>query len=326
MIFYLCAAAAWLTAAQEISPTVSTSSVLPTYVALSPDLNAFSRFADGGADANWYIGYNNAWIVKLPQAPAGDWARAFVGAKIGRAKTRPNLKKPWLREVLEGKIYIGISSIPSFAPEQSFFLAETADLPLEADPQAHVEGVGSAEWLWTEVPLSLVGFTRPNYLIIWSPTKYFLRASSSPILAASAAEDPGENKEPRAWNNRSISGVPPRIPSSSLETPLNNIYPALALKLVPASQFEINVSEFSFQRTGRKAVVRFSVGGENVAEAWVEASRDQLDWERVSQVLRRQPFQFSITAEKLPAAGRFLRGAARDAIGTTGFSAPFRIP
>ena len=101
-------------------PSSSTSTILPAYVALGPNLNDFDRFADGGPDANWYVGYNNAWIVRLPPAPAGDFPRAFIGAKIGRAKTRPNPKKPWLRELIPGKIYIGVSQNPWFSTEQSF--------------------------------------------------------------------------------------------------------------------------------------------------------------------------------------------------------------
>ena len=79
-------------------PWISTGPVLPSYVSLIPNINDFTRFADGGHDANWYIGFNNAWIVRLPAAPQGDFTRAFIGAKIGRAKTRPNPERPWLRE------------------------------------------------------------------------------------------------------------------------------------------------------------------------------------------------------------------------------------
>lgn len=323
---YILLALAPLAAAQETLPAISTSTVLPTYLALSPNLNDFTRFADGGSDANWYIGYNNAWIVKLPPAPAGHFARAFIGARIGRAKTRPKPEKPWLREVIAGKVYMGISQVPSFSPEQSYFLVETAELPLEGSPQVHVDGVASSEWFWTEVPLSMVSFTRPNFLIVWSPTNYFTRASSAPILAAAAPEEAAENREPKAWNNRSISGVPPRSAAGTLETPLNNIHPALAIKLAPPPEFEVSVSEFWLDASGKKAVARFSAGGENISEAWVEKSRDQLDWERASRILRRQPFQFTFAADKLPAPGWYLRGAARDVLGSLGYTDPYQIP
>lgn len=324
MIFlHVILAAAACAAAADVS--ITTSSVLPTYVALSPNLNDFIRFADGGSDANWYVGYNNAWIVKLPAAPMGEFARAFLGAKVGRAKTHPNEDKPWIREVIPGKIYMGISQNPSFTSEQSFFLAETGDLPLEADPQAHIDGVGAGEWIWTEVPLAQVSFSRPNYLAIWSPTEYFVRAASAPILAAAAVDDAG-SRETSAWNNHSISGVPPRNPVTALETPLATISPALAIKLVPAGETEIEVAAFSSTRIGRRYLLAFSTAGENLAEAWVESSRDRLDWNRLTRIRRRQPFTFSVPVEKYPPAGSYLRGAARDVLGNLGYGEPFPIP
>ncbi len=318
-------AAAAVSAAAPAEVSIATSSVLPTYVALSPSINDFVRFADGGADANWYVGYNNAWIVKLPPAPLGEFARAFLGAKVGRAKTHPNEDRPWIREVIAGKVYMGISQNPSFTSEQSFFLSATEDLPLEADPQAHIDGVGAGEWVWTEVPLALVSFSRPNYLSIWSPTEYFVRAASAPILAAAPVDD-ASAKEVRAWNNHSISGVPPRNPVTALETPLATISPALAIKLVPAGETAIEVGAFTSTRAGRRHILAFSAAGENIAEAWVESSRDRLDWDRLTRIQRRQPFLFSVPVEKYPSAGSSLRGAARDILGNVGYSEPFAIP
>jgi hypothetical protein len=148
MIIYKIAAALALSAAAQPSdglpPALSTSAIVPTILTLAPSVHDYGRFADGGPDANWYIGFNNAWIVKLPPAPAGDFARAFIGARIGRAKTRPNAQKPWVRETIPGKVYIGISQTPAWSSEKSFFLAETSDIPAEPDPQASVDGVGAA--------------------------------------------------------------------------------------------------------------------------------------------------------------------------------------
>src|SRR6266576_594812 len=96
--YFLVAAALAASAADGLPPAMSTSSIVPTIVTLGASLHDYGRFADGGPDANWYVGFNNAWIIKLPPAPAGDFARAFVGAKLGRAKTRPVPSKPWLRE------------------------------------------------------------------------------------------------------------------------------------------------------------------------------------------------------------------------------------
>lgn len=312
-----------------LPPSLSTSVVVPTMLTLAPSLNDYTRFADGGPDANWYVGFNNAWIVKLPPAPEGEFQRAFIGAKVGRAKTRPDPDKPWNRELIKGKVYMGISQTPSWSSEQSFFLAETSDIPAEADPQARVDGVGAAEWFWAEVPMSMVSFTAPNYLIVWSPSNYLTRASSAPILAAAEGDSsaPG-SQEARAWNNRSILGVPPRSAANSLETPINNIMPALALKLVPPGPDEpaVSVNDLTLARAGKRMLVRFSAAGEDVSDAWVESSRDRLDWERISKLQRRPPFLFALPAEKVPEPGQFVRGVARDISGAVGYSDPVMVP
>lgn len=322
-------ALAGLAAARDgLPPSLSTSPIVPTFVTLAPTIHDYGRFADGGPDDNWYVGFNNAWIVKLPPAPRGEFARAFIGAKVGRAKTQPNRNKPWVRELIPGKVYIGINQVPAFPSDRSFFLAETADIPTEPDPQARVEGVGSGEWFWAEVPLSMVSSSADNYLAIWSPTSWFTRASSAPILAGADVEDPAAARETRAWNNRSILGVAPRSTTGALQTPINNIAPAVAIKLVPPPPEEpaVNVAEFAAARAGSRVVARFSAAGEDIAEGWIEASRDQLDWLRVSRVLRRPPYAFTLPASKTPAAGTWLRGAARDLSGQIGYSDAYMIP
>lgn len=315
-------------AADGLALSLSTSPIVPTFVTLAPTVHDYGRFADGGPDDNWYVGFNNAWIVKLPPAPKGDFARAFVGAKIGRAKTRPNRDKPWVRELIPGKVYIAINQVPAFPNDRSFFLAETADIPTEPDPQSRVEGVGSGEWYWAEVPLSMVSFNADNYLAIWSPTNWFTRASSAPILAAADIEDPSLARETRAWNNRAIMGVAPRSTTGALQTPINNIAPAIAIKLVPPAPDEpaVNVAEFAAWRAGSKVVARFSAAGEDIAEGWIEASRDQLDWTRISKIVRKPPYMFSIPGPKAPGGGTFLRGAARDISGQTGYSDAYMVP
>ncbi len=324
--FAVVAAFAATAGTDGLPASLSTSTIVPTIVTLAPGLHEYGRFADGGPDANWYVGFNNAWIVKLPPAPAGDFSRAFIGAKLGRAKTRPMPDKPWLRETIPGKVYVGISPSPAWTSEQSFFLAETRDIPAEADPQARVDGVGASEWFWAEVPLTQVSFTVPNYLIVWSPTNYFTKASSAPILAATDLDEP--NGETRAWLNRAIQGVPPRARGASLETPLNTLAPAIAIKLVPPGPDEpaVSIADLTVAHAGKHVIVRFSAAGEDVAEAWVEASRDQLEWARVSRILRRPPYLFSLPADKTPAAGTFLRGSARDVSGAVGVSDGFMIP
>ena len=58
----------------------------PVIIAEVENLNDFALFATSGWDGNWYVGYNHAWITKLPEAPEGNYAKAYLGAKLGRAK------------------------------------------------------------------------------------------------------------------------------------------------------------------------------------------------------------------------------------------------
>src|ERR1700733_113284 len=70
------------------------ASRLPTFGSLLSNINDFEQFANGGPDGNWFIGFNNAWIIKLPPVPMGNYTRAFIGAKIGRAKTQAKSGRP----------------------------------------------------------------------------------------------------------------------------------------------------------------------------------------------------------------------------------------
>ncbi|MFH1725642.1 MAG: hypothetical protein ABII00_13620 [Elusimicrobiota bacterium] len=285
---------------------------LPTFVSFAESIHEFGRFADGGSDSNWYIGFNNAWIVKLPPAPVGDFGRAFIGAKVGRAKTRPRKDRPWERDVMPGKIYMGIAPRPAFSSEQSFFLVETKDVPREPHESLYLEGTGRSEWFWAEVPLSLVSVERANYLIIWSPTREFRSADVAPILAAGNGSAGGKG-EVRAWNNHEIQGVPPRVEEDALKTPIN-LKPAMAIKLVPrsSSAARVSVTGFSTRSLGERLMVWFSAEGKNVELAWVEMSQDELEWSRVSAYRRSPPYVFTLPRSELPSRGAYLRGKARD--------------
>jgi len=290
----------------------------PFYLSLAPDLNGYTRFADGGSDSNWYIGFNNSWIVRLPPAPTDKFSRAFIGARIGRAKTSPDPKRPWLHKVIPGKVYMAISPRPAFSSKQSFFLAETADIPAERHATLHLKNTGHAEWFWAEVPKALVSTQEANYLIIWSPTRTFRSAAASPILAAHKPPARGA-AESRAWNNHAILGVPPRTEDDSLKVPIG-LLPAMAIKLIPSAGAAVHVTDFSTEGDGPALTVRFSASGKDIELGWVEMSQDELEWERISRFSRTPPHIFSIPRSLLPPRGAFLRGKARDSAADEGTS------
>jgi hypothetical protein len=290
---------------------------LPSYLSLADDPARFGRFADGGSDSNWYIGFNNAWIVRLPPRPAGKFVKAFIGAKIGRAKTKPKKKRPWEHTVISGKVYMAIAPRPAFSSENSFFLAETADIPLEVHESIYRPGTGRSQWFWAEVPLGLVSSTENNYLIVWSPTREFRDSKRAPILAAAPASSGASGS---AWNNHSILGVPPRSEATALETPIG-LQPALAIKLVPENEETVTVTAFETVSLEKELLSRFSVVGRDVEIAWIEMSSDELEWSRVSTFSRHSPFALSVARSIIPPRGAYLRAVARDAYGNEGQSA-----
>lgn len=295
----------------------------PLFISLADSIHDFGRFADGGSDSNWYVGFDNAWAVKLPPVPEGRWTRVFIGAKLGRAKTVPKRDKPWEHRVLPGKIYIGVSQRPAFSSEQSFFLAETNDIPVEPHESLYLPGAGKSEWFWAEVPKSLVSTERSNYLIVWSPAREFRSADTSPILAA--ADSARQGTEPQAWNNHAIQGVPPRQEEGALPVPIT-LKPALAIKLIPASASRVTVSAFNATTGPDRVLARFSAEGRDVELSWVEASQDQLEWSRVSGYRRSPPYLFSVPLEAVAGKGAWLRGVARDNWANEGASAPLWVP
>lgn len=300
--------------------TVGALAPAVTYLSLADNINDFGRFADGGSDSNWFIGFNNAWIVKLPPAPSGDYAKAFIGAKVGRAKSQ-SLDSPWEKSRIPGKVYMAISQSPSFGSEQSFFLADTQDIPAETDPNVHIPGTGRSAWFWTEVQPSQVSTERPNYLIIWSPTREFRDAARAPILAGLEAPSQAGGTEPAAWNNHSIQGVPPRGEGGTLQVPITNIRPALAIKLVSRGERSVKVLDTSVKASEESLLVRGSVEGRDVELAWVETSPDELEWRRVSPYLRTPPYLFTLPRSLLPARGAYFRVKARDAAAAEGSGA-----
>jgi hypothetical protein len=290
-----------------------------SYLSLAENVNDFARFADGGSDSNWYIGFNNAWIVKLPPAPAGDYSKAFIGAKIGRAKSQ-SLDSPWERTKIPGRVYMAVSQSPSFGSDQSFFLADTADIPAETDASVNIQGTGHSVWFWTEVRPSQISSEKPNYLIIWSPTRDFRDAAHSPILAGLETSSQGDAPDPMAWNNHSVQGVPPRGEGGTLQVPITNIRPALAVKLVSGSSRSVKTEDMSVKMSDEGLVVRFSAEGRDVELAWVEMSTDELEWRRVSGYLRSPPYVITLPKALLPSRGAYFRAKARDTAAAEGHS------
>ncbi len=303
------------------NPASVAKTITPLYLSLRPDLNQYYLYADGGMDGNWYVGYNNCWIVKLPPAPRGNFQKAFIGAKLGRAKTQAVEGKPLEKKAKPGKIYIGISHKPSFSSEQSFFLVSAGDIPLEPPENDSMPGTGSAEWFWAKVPLEKISTERPNYIALWSNSEYFTSSSSSPILAGAETTAKQEN----VWFNRSITGAPPRSIKTALETPVFRLQPAMAIKLIPKNNYTVSARGLMATITRDEIIVRFSANGTDVRGAWIEISYDRFDWQRISRVLSKPPFSFTFNKKTMPQDLYYLRGAAADCLENIGHSKEIMI-
>lgn len=296
------------------------SAFVPSYFAPERNLGRYFLYADGGFHADWYVGYNNSWIVKLPPVPKAGYSKAFVGAKMGRAKIK-SWPASWDTDPIPGKIYMAINQTPSFSSDHTYFLVEASDLPREPLPNDYLDGVDSSRWFWTEIPLSRVSSESDNYLALWSSSWYFTSASSSPIIAAAMTGGDEEN----VWLNRSIRGNSPSG-EGVLETPIQGIKPALALKLVPHNKYKVFIKGFSAELTPYEINVSFAAIGEDVRAAWLEVSYDKFDWQRVTRYFFRAPYFWSFKRDAISKDMFYLRAAAVDALENIGYSKEITVP
>ncbi len=258
--------------------------------------------------------------MKLPPSPTGGYARAFVGAKLGRAKIK-SWPGSWDTEPIPGKIYMALNQAPTFNSDHTYFLAEAADLPREPLPNDSLDGVDSARWLWAEVPLSRISSEKDNYLALWSSSRYFTSASSAPIIAA-AMGAPGEEN---VWLNRSIRGNSP-TGSGVLETPISGIKPAMVIKLVPLNEYKVFIKGFAAELSADEISVFFTAIGEDVRAAWLEVSYDKFDWQRVTRYFYRAPYFWTFGRGAISRDMFYLRAAAVDNLENIGYSKEITVP
>jgi len=301
-------------------PGTSARRPLPVYLSELSNLNDYALFANSGWDGNWYVGFNVCWMEEIPAPPAGTYVRAFIGAKIGRMKTRPAANKPvWEKEPIPGSIYISLNSTPSWKQANSYFLVDTRDLPLEGDAENALEGVGESRWFWTEVPVSAINLKGSSFLALWSPTEYFVSTASSPILAGGW----GSNKV-NSWLNNDVRGYPPLNPKNALKTAISAFEPAIAVKLIPADTVQditVKIVQIADGRlkTPNKTFIA-AVYGEEIEKTWLETLDAGGSWKKHGRYIYTPPFSFTLKPETLPEGKMKVRVTASDVWGNTGSS------
>ena len=302
----------------------------PVFVAQISNPNDYALFANGGWDGNWYVGWNNGWVKKLPPIPQGRYAHAYIGAKLGRMKTLPPVGRPPEFNPIPGDIWIALSSTPSWKAGQRWKLTTTDAIPLDGSPEYAVENIGESEWFWTEVPLEAVSLPGDNFLALWSPTPELLSVSSAPVLAAGWGE-----KDLNTWIMKDIKGEP-TAGSAAIATGISYFQPAMALKLIPeGNPHPMKVRLLAWQNgtlEHLKPVITASVEGDSVEEAWIEYATPirhgdviKGHWTPVGRPLWKAPYAFSLDQSRLPRGKVLLRIAARNLWEETAVSDPFEI-
>lgn len=301
---------------------ISTSKdFIPLYISALRDLNRFYLYANGGDDANWYVGYNNCWIVQFPPVQYGTYKRAFIGAKLGRAKTMSKADRPWETEAIPGNIFVGLSPNTSFTSRQSYLLVKSDDIPKEVTNGDYLENTGNSQWFFTEIPIAALSNIGNNYLALWSDSENFDSSKKSPIVAG--GKTPGISDI--VWINRSMKGTAPIDGKTALEIPVNGLAPAIMIKLVPENDLKVLVRALSVSVGTADAFISFKAIGQDVYQAWVEVSHDKFNWVRVTNYMFQPPYEVTIPKSQLPESVYYLRAAAKDNLENVGYSTVLTI-
>lgn len=290
---------------------------VPVFHGLAADPNEYYLYADGGWDGNWFVGYSNCWIVKLPPVTRRDFKKAYIGARLGRAKGQPVPGRPWEKKPAEGKLYMGLSKDGGFNSRQSYLLVDSADIPLEAQPKETIKGLGGAQWFWTEVPAEALSSSRPNYLAIWAESDVFADVTNSPVIAGAPRKNATEYQ---VWLNTSQRGTPPRDAKTAFEQPIKNLVPAMAIKLVPQNDLEVLPRALRASYSESNITFAFSVIGQDISKAWLELSYDKFNWQRYGRYMFEPPYSFTVVRKALPKGKYYIRAGAVDMLENVGYS------
>ncbi len=308
----------------------------PKYVTGGVPINDYTLFANTGWDGNWYVGYNMCWIKRfttdtLPEN-LDSYAKVYIGAKLGRAKIQQKHNSaPWEKEFINGKIYVGLSSTPTWKFNQRYFLCLTKDIPSEGDFENAITTTGEARWFYTEVSLKDIDFNSDVWVCLYSDTEYLTSVSSAPILAGGWRER--GQKDTNVWINNQIKGAPPLNINNSLTTGIRAFDAAIVLKFIPKEKVnvpvEIIVSDITNGRKDTEEKVFFiSAITPNIERLWMEVSQDQINWTRISKYIYQQPYSFNLSLDSVPKeiyGDFYLRFAANDIFENVGYTSPIQL-
>lgn len=280
------------------------------FIAELPTPGEFTLFANGGWNGNWYVGYNHGWASNLPPVDTEGVEKAYIGARLGRAKTAEQIKKAFRTsndektEISPGpySILICVSRSKEHRP-QGQVLTTTDKIPLEGSPVAALEGVTESRWFWKEVDKSILSSDSSNYIHIWSEDKELNSVEVSPILAAGT----GSNKRE---NSYLVKG---KEDKKDIRT-IKFFEPALAIKLVgenpPVPKIEIN-SFKSHPVILMSQVIDTAVSGKYITEVGIQVNSGS-GWESVEKVAVNPPYNLILDFKTLSPGSYKLRCWAKN--------------
>ncbi|MCS7227796.1 MAG: hypothetical protein NZ839_02380 [Endomicrobia bacterium] len=308
----------------------------PVYITGSGvPINEYNLFANSGWDGNWYVGANMCWIKKFNKEnfpPKELYSKFYVGVKLGRAKTQPKpFSPPWEKQVIDGNIYIGVSSTPAWKSDQRYFLCKIADIPTEGDDENAINTTGEARWFYTNIPIEKVDFTQDVWICVYSNTPYLTSASSSPILAGAWRER--QQVDFNVWLNTEINGAPPIDPATSLKTQIRAFDPAIIIKLVPKDAEKLPVKIYICRIVdGRKEndekVFYLNTETPNLERVWMEISVDKINYVKLSRYCYSLPYAFHLNIPMIPQeinGDFYIRFAAEDIFGNRGYTEELQL-
>ncbi len=279
------------------------------FVGELPSPGEYTLFAGGGWDGNWYAGYTQRWVTVLPPVDTQGYERAFLGARLGRAKTL-NQMREIIKMIAEeegkespelpdrpGRIKIGISQSLENKPP-GVLLVSTDEIPLEGSPVEALRDVGGSRWFFTEIDVNEISSSEDNFVFLFSNDRFLDSTAVSPILAAGIGSGEDENTY--------------IIKDNGEKSVIRYFEPAIAIKLVQAGSPEpfIEISEFkSHPHIAAAHSVITDVRGENITRVWLEID-DGSGWRKKGHPQQDPPYDLIFEYPQISPGNYRIRAAA----------------
>lgn len=337
----------------------------PVVIAEAENLNDFGLFATSGWDGNWYVGYNHAWVTMLPKAPKGNYVKAYLGARLGRAKNFMRRELYRARNHFEHLKDLPVEEREASAKQLKYGSFEQINEKIEelesklSSPYSGKIYIGinsSPQWdeshsffLVSEEDIPLEGDPEEALEGVGEAKWFWIEVPLSMINFDKenyiAIWSPDENLNSAqvspilasAWGSETVNtwldeesgGKPP----SSLTRSVTIFEPALVIKLVPLNEKKVSVEILDVadgEEIKEKRPITASVSGGDIVRAWLEISKGKSssgvqEWVRTGRLAFAAPYSITLDPGKLEQGIHYLRAGAEDFWGNVGYSRPIKV-